>query len=287
MAQTQGEIRAILAAAGISPLKRFGQNFLVDANLMRKLVQAAEIGPADVVLEVGPGTGSLTERLLELAGHVMCVEIDRGLQTICRERFDARPNFTLIAGDALGGRSRVIPELLDGLRRQQSRLGGRILLVSNLPYQIATPLVVELIMGELSVSPLCFTVQAEVGDRMAAGPGGKEYGPVSIFAQALGKVRRIARVPPESFWPAPTVHSVMLKWERDPNRAMGTEARAGLSRVVHHCFQHRRKTLRSCLRTLVGSAALETLEGRASCDLDDRPERLTPDQWIQLSQQVA
>ncbi len=286
MAQTRRDIQATLEAAGISPLKRFGQNFLIDANLMRKLVAAAEIQPTDVVLEVGPGTGGLTDFLVEAAGHVVAVEIDRGLQAICGGRFSGRANFTLIAGDVLAGKSRITPQILSELQSRQQQSGGRILLVANLPYQVATPLFMELVMGVLPVTPMCFTVQAEVGERILASAGSKEYGPVSILAQALGTVRRIVRVPPEAFWPAPKVHSVMLKWERDPKRALGAAQQASMARTVHHCFNYRRKTLRSSLRTLLTVTAREQLEASGRWNLDARPEQLSPAQWVELARAV-
>lgn len=163
MSQTQRDIQVMLAAAGISPLKRFGQNFLIDANLMRKLVEAAGITAHDVVLEVGPGTGALTDHLIERAGHVICVEVDRGMQAICLARFGNRGNFTLISGDVLAGKSQISTAVLHAIAHQHALLRGRAMLVSNLPYQVATPLVIELMIGQMIINPLCFTVQAEVG----------------------------------------------------------------------------------------------------------------------------
>jgi 16S rRNA (adenine1518-N6/adenine1519-N6)-dimethyltransferase len=283
MAQTKRDIQALLQAAGINPLKRFGQNFLIDGNLLRKLVAAAEIRPDDVVLEVGPGTGTLTEELLPLAGHVVAVEIDKGMQAICRSRFAAAANFTLLHRDVLARKSQIAPEVLTTLTARQAELGGRMMLVANLPYQVATPLVVELLLGGAVISPLCFTVQAEVADRFLAGPGSKDYGPISIFAQALGGLEKIARVPPEAFWPSPKVDSTMLRIDVEPGRAPAA-VRAQLTRVVHACFNHRRKTMRASLRAALDQQQYQALEATGIWNFGNRPEQLGVAQWVELAE---
>lgn len=285
MAQTRRQIEELLNQAGIRPLKRFGQNFLIDGNLIRKLVQAVEIRPDDTILEVGPGTGTLTEELLAAAGHVVVVEIDKGLAGICRDRFGANERFTLLHTDVLERKSRIAPVVLDTLRNRQAQLRGRMLLVSNLPYQAATPLVIDLLLGEDFVSPLCFTVQAEVADRLTASPGGKDYGPVSIYAQALAEPSRIARLGPQSFWPAPQVDSAMLRLDVRPDR--DPRLAASLARVVHGAFLYRRKTLRWSMRKLLDEAALERIATDGRWNLDDRPEQLTVAQWVSLAEFLA
>lgn len=283
MAQTRREIQALLASAGIRPLKRFGQNFLIDGNLLGKLVAAADVRAGDVVLEVGPGTGVLTERLLESHTGVIAVEIDRGMQAICRERFGENPHFTLIPGDILAGKHRISPEVLEMLAAREPAPGRRRMMVANLPYQVATPLVVELLMGELAISPLCFTVQAEVAERFLAGPGSKDYGPISVFAQVLAEGERIARVPPEAFWPSPTVNSAMVRLDRRVDRPAG-EVIVALRELVHACFNHRRKTMRSNLR---GRWEEETIVAAAEAGgwrPEDRPEMLAPWQWLGLAE---
>jgi 16S rRNA (adenine1518-N6/adenine1519-N6)-dimethyltransferase len=282
LAQTRRQIEALLNGAGIRPLKRFGQNFLIDGNLIRKLVGAAGVRPDDVVLEVGPGTGTLTEELLAVAGHVVAVEIDKGLAGVCRERFGDNDRFTLLHTDVLERKSRIAPVVLETLHDRQLQLGGRMMLVANLPYQAATPLVVDLLLGDDQVSPLCFTVQAEVADRMLAPPGGKDYGPISIYAQALGTARRIARLGPQSFWPAPQVDSAMVRLE--VHAETDPRLKAGLARVVHACFLHRRKTLKWTLRRLVDDSTLQQIDADRRWDLDARPEQLTVTQWIRLAQ---
>jgi len=283
MTQTLHDIQAILTGAGIRPLKRFGQNFLIDGNLMRKLIAAAEIQPNDVVLEVGIGTGSLTENLLEASGYVVGVEIDRGLQTLAKGRFQNANNFTLIGHDILARKSVIAPDVLQEVTARRRELKGRILLVANLPYQVATPLVMNLLLGDVLVSPMCFTVQSEVAERVMAKPAGKEYGPLSILAQALAGVKRIARVPPGAFWPAPKVHSTMLRLDAREDRPSAA-VREKLSFVVHACFNQRRKTMRSSLRGVLDEALIERIQKDGRWDLSRRPEELSVTQWVEFAE---
>lgn len=288
MAQTKREIQGLLTAAGINPLKRYGQHFLIDGNLLRKLVTAAGVTGRDVVLEVGPGTGTLTDELLAVAGHVVAVEIDKGLAGLCRARYAESPRFTLLHRDVLERKSQIAPEVLAEVARWRDTLGGRAMLVANLPYQVATPLVVELLLmtgTETAVSPLCFTVQAEVADRIAAPPGGKDYGPISIFAQALARIERVARVPPEAFWPVPQVDSAMLRLDRRED-APGPRVTAEVVRLVHGCFNHRRKTMRSNLRNLLDEPVLGRVAADSRWNLDDRPERIPVERWVALAETV-
>ena len=344
MAQTKKDIQALLNAAGINPLKRYGQHFLIDGNLLRKLVATAGVTRSDAVLEVGPGTGTLTEELLAHAGHVVAVEIDKGLAAICRERFGKSPRFTLLLRDVLERKSRIASEVLETLEQRRAALaagtdaeprghgdtetrsqadkgteervqgsgaGGQVggkerdrdreagcedgrdgrssraLLVANLPYQIATPLLIELLMGERSISPLCFTVQREVADRLAAPPGGKDYGPISVFAQALATLQRIARVPPEAFWPAPQVDSAMLRMDLRTDQTLPPPVKRELARLVHGCFNHRRKTMRYSLRELLSDEQYQRVEAAGQWPLSDRPERISVEQWVELARFTA
>jgi 16S rRNA (adenine1518-N6/adenine1519-N6)-dimethyltransferase len=283
MTQTKREVQTLLESAGVRPLKRFGQHFLIDGNLMRKLLAAAGVQPTDVVLEVGPGTGSLTEELLAQAGHVVAVEIDRTLQTICWDRLGDRPNFTLIAGDVLESKGSIAPAVRHALQDRHRELGGRILLVANLPYQVASPLIVDLLTGPPRVTEMCFTIQAEVADRLQAPPGGKDYGPLTILTQALADVQRIARVPPEAFWPSPEVDSAIVRVVVRPDADLPDTVQRRLAELVHGCFNHRRKTMRWSLRDLLDEATLSRVEADGRWDLTLRPEDLAVDQWVALA----
>jgi 16S rRNA (adenine1518-N6/adenine1519-N6)-dimethyltransferase len=288
MPQTKRDIQAILTAAGLSPLKRYGQHFLIDGNLMHKLIEAADIGPEDVVLEVGPGTGALTELLVEQAGHVISVEIDKGLHALCRERLGQHTNLTLIHGDILARKSAINADVLRRLEETRASLGGRAMLVANLPYQIATPLIAGLIMHSHVVSPLCFTVQAEVAERFTASPATRDYGPVSVLVQAMAVAHRIARVPPAAFWPVPQVDSTMLRLDRKRSEdAPAPAVRGRLNPLVHDCFQHRRKTLKWNLRRILNDESLARVVSDGRWDLTARPEQLAVDDWITLAEALT
>jgi len=202
MAQSKREIEAVLAEAGARPRHQFGQNFMIDQNLVRLVAEAGEISKDDVVIEVGPGTGTLTEELISRAGKVVAVEIDRDLAGMIRKRFDVGAGFQLIEGDALAGKHALRDEILHVIRQGQAA-AKPVKLVANLPYNIASPLVIEMLIE--GVELLAFTVQKEVAQRIGAKPGGEEYGPLSVMAQMLARVELLRTLPAQAFWPAPKI----------------------------------------------------------------------------------
>jgi 16S rRNA (adenine1518-N6/adenine1519-N6)-dimethyltransferase len=279
--QTLSEIRGLLAAAGLAPQRRFGQNFLIDLNLMRKLIDAAALDPADVVLEVGAGTGSLTELLLDRGVRVVAVEIDYGLQAILRRRLGGHRRFTLIQGDALAGKHAVNPLVLQVLRVQPPEPNGVYKLVANLPYQIATPLIVELLRVEPRFERLTCTIQREVGMRLTAEPGTAEYGPVSVIVQTLADVEPVAILPPSVFWPRPLVESVMLTIRPKKREQVEVDDVAGFVALVHRGFAQRRKMLRRLIAD-ADDAHAQLAFLRAGVNPEVRPEELSPDAWRAL-----
>lgn len=208
--QTLAQIKEMLESRGLSPRKSFGQNFLIDQNLVRKLVDVAGVGAGDLVLEVGPGTGTLTEELLDRGASVVACELDRGLAELLRERLGPRPGFTLIEGDCLASKQAMNSEVVNVLAGRPFRL------VANLPYGAGTPLMLALLTRHPECGSMFVTVQREVADRLLAKPSTKEYGPISIVAQTLCQVDRIAVLPPECFWPRPDVTSAMVGLVRRP-----------------------------------------------------------------------
>ncbi|HLL89931.1 MAG TPA: rRNA adenine dimethyltransferase family protein, partial [Tepidisphaeraceae bacterium] len=226
MAQTKQQIRDLLASANTGPRHRFGQNFMIDQNLVRLIAAAGEIKAGETVVEVGPGTGTLTEELLASpADRVVAVELDRDLAKLLRERFADNPRFTLIEGDALAGKHGINADLLrlifpanespaapprdssaDAVASAVPR--AAVKLVANLPYNIASPLVIELLIAGVSV--LAFTVQKEVADRLRAPGGHDAYGPLSVTAQMLADVEVLRTLPPQAFWPPPKIDSALV-----------------------------------------------------------------------------
>jgi len=277
--QTKSEIAAILASAGMRPRKRFGQHFLIDGNLMRSLVVAAELGSDDLAIEVGAGTGGLTDLLVARAGCVVSAEIDTTLQLVLSDRFRQQPNFTLIAADALASKHRLAEELAIRIDEFDNR-NGSVKLVANLPYQVATPLVMNLLVDYPQVRRLVFTVQAEVGDRVTAAPGNKAYGPLAIVAQHLTDVSTIAKLPPEVFWPRPDVHSVMLRLDVKPSPFCDCVTLRRFVSFVRRVFEHRRKTLRGAVGFLTNTATRDYV--CAGVDATRRPESFDRAEWLAL-----
>jgi len=238
--QTLAEIRLLLESRGLAPRKAFGQNFLIDHNLIRKLVDAAGASPGETVLEIGPGTGTMTEELLDRGCRVVAAEIDRGLSIMLRERFAARgPAFSLVEGDCLATKHALAPALVEALGP------GPFRLVSNLPYGAATPVMSVLLADHPRCPVLAVTVQREVADRLLAKAGTKDYGTLGVLAQAVADIRLVAHLPPECFWPRPDVKSSMVLLTRRPIPATG-DVRA-FADFCQALFEKRRKQLGAVL----------------------------------------
>jgi len=267
--QTLTEIKALLQSRGIQPRHRFGQNFLIDANKMARIVELAGVGRGDAVLEIGPGTGALTEALLEVGARVVAVEIDRDLCAILRERLGGHERFTLVEGDAMAGKSSLNPAI-------DAALGGRdtpFAHVANLPYNIASPLLATLAVDYPGMARAVVMVQREVADRLAAAPGSKTYGPISVTLGAMCSVRLAMTLSPGCFWPRPKVDSAVVEITRRDEPS--TDDPRGLAAFTQRLFQQRRKQVGSILgrgRPLPGGI-----------DASARPEQLSIDQIIALS----
>ncbi len=276
MAQTKHEIQSLLAEANSHPRHRFGQNFMIDQNLVRLVAEAGQLTTNDLAVEVGPGTGTLTDELLARAGRVVSVEIDRDLAALLRRQLAHRQTFTLVEGDALAGKHGLNADLLGCIRaaRGEGRLAK---LVANLPYNIASPLVIELLIEGVEV--LAFTVQREVADRLRAGAGGDAYGPLTVMVQMLGRVEMLRTLPPQAFWPAPKIDSALVRVTRE-NKLGGTERVRAFGEFVHKVFSFRRKTLRKALSQADYDSA-RVLDA-TGFDGQLRPETFTPQQFLQM-----
>jgi 16S rRNA (adenine1518-N6/adenine1519-N6)-dimethyltransferase len=263
--QTLSEIRALLDERGLRPRHRLGQNFLHDKNQLRRLVDAADLAPGEVVLEVGPGTGTLTEALLDAEAQVVACEIDKGLAALVADRLGDRVQ--LVVGDCLRRGRALNPDVVNALA------GRAFKLVANLPYQIAGTLLGTLLVHHPRCTGLYVTIQKEVADRLGAGPGGKDYGALTIVVQALAEVRRIGDLGPTCFWPQPKVTSSMFAMR--PRADHGIDDRPALADFVARLFTHRRKQL----GTILGRDTTIWPEGVAPTM---RPESLRVDQVLSL-----
>lgn len=267
---TPSATRALLETHGLAPRRMAGQNFLVDPNVVDRIVLAAEVANGDTVLEVGPGLGALTRGLLSAGAHVVAVEIDAGLVRALRETLGDHPGFELVHADVLGVR-------LDDL------LAGRapVSAVANLPYNVATPVLFQLLACP-HVDEALLMVQAEVGERWTAAPGDRPFGAVSLKVAALADARVAFRVPPTVFLPVPRVESVMVAVRRH-DRPLDVATEELLS-VIDQCFVQPRKTLRNNLLASQPSGVVDrALEG-AELDPRMRPGRLSLSDVERLAQ---
>jgi len=238
---TKTEIRQALADAGLRPDRTLGQHFLIDGNLMRSLVAEADLSPADTVLEVGAGVGNLTGLLAEAAGRVVAVETDAALADVARAHLASATNVDLLVSDALADKHHVHPDVLAAVAQSRAALGGPVKLVANLPYQIATPLVVDLVLADTPPERLVFTVQEEVAARLSAEPATRAYGPVGVLVQAVTEVEVLRTLGPGVFWPRPAVRSAMVRGVPSAARRRRIADLSTLRRTVAGLFAHRRK----------------------------------------------
>ncbi|NLG34519.1 MAG: ribosomal RNA small subunit methyltransferase A [Lentisphaerae bacterium] len=262
------EVRALLAQLDFHPSRVLGQNFLIDRNILNILLDAADVQPADPVVEVGPGLGVLTGVLLERAASVTAVEKDNRLAPYLRERFPGHPRLTLLHNDILDG---DLPALF-------SRPGTK--LVANLPYAIAARLLVELAAMPCRPARIVVTIQREVADRLEAVPSTKDYGLLSILLQRHYDIQTVKHISRTCFWPPPDVQSSISRLDRRAGPLGGEADESALRHLLRHAFSRRRKTMARSLRDLVDNP-LPALES-AGIAPSARAEELPPAAWPAL-----
>jgi len=288
---TKTEIREALAEAGLRPDTARGQHFLVDGNLMRLLVAEADLGPDDTVLEVGTGVGNLTGLLAAEAGRVVAVEVDLRLAEVARLRLADAENVELVAADALADKHHVHPQVTAAVGRARQAAGGPWKLVANLPYQAATPLLMDLVLDPDPPERLVFTVQDEVAERLAAKPATRAYGAVGVLVQAVAEVEVLRRLPPDVFWPRPAVQSAMVRVSPSAAKRERIPHLPTLQRTVAALFAHRRKrAARSLALAEPAGGGVEAWAARlAACGLDPsaRAEAYTVEEIVGLAGALA
>ena len=260
--------------------KRFGQNFLIDGHVIEKIIRAAEITKDDVVLEIGPGIGTMTQYLAEAAGEVFAVEIDKNLLPILAETLAEYDNVTVVNEDIL----KVDIAALTG--------GRPVKVVANLPYYITTPIIMGLFENHIPATSITVMVQKEVADRLAATPGNKIYGTPSVKLAWYGTAERVGTIGRNVFWPAPNVDSALVKFTRyqaDDPAAPGTAnstddgtQRELVFRLIDAAFGQRRKTLHAALKTIAPSEAFSI----AGIDPTRRGETLTIAEFTALAKAI-
>ena len=272
--------------AGIEPRTDLGQNFLIDMNLQRVLLDAAHIGPDDVVLEVGTGTGGLTQQMAPLAAAVVSVEVDRDLHQLAGEELFHFANVTLLHTDVLKTKSRIEPAVLEAVQRLlDTRPQRQWKLVANLPFNVATPLISNLLALDRPPSTMTVTVQKEVADRIVARPGVKDYGALAIWIQSQCRAEIIRVLAPSVFWPRPKVSSAFVQITLDETLRQRIPDRAFFHDFVRKMFFHRRKVLRSQLLGACrqfSKAQVDELLAGLGLDPTLRAERLGPEEMLRL-----
>ncbi len=285
--QTLSYLQQRFEAARIQPQTKFGQNFLIDLNLVELIADTAQLSERDVVLEVGTGMGSLTNLLAARAGHVVTVEIDKYLAPLARAEFASAENVTLLEQDALRNKNRLHPEVISTIQQRVGDIsGGRLKLVANLPYNVATPILSNLLDVEPWPTRMVATIQKELAQRITARPRTKDYSALSVWMQAQCKAEIVRIMPPSVFWPRPKVESAIL--DIRPQKVLRKQLvdPSFFHQLVRNIFLHRRKFLRSALLSAVkphlGKAEVDQVLQTLELDASVRAEQLTPGQLIEL-----
>lgn len=280
-------IREILTSRNLAPRKSLGQNFLIDANIQQKIIEAANVGPDDLVLEIGPGLGALTQSLVERAGQVVAVEYDKGLFQSLLEIFRNQVNIRLLNQNFL---ETDLPGILDAGWKEEYHCK----VVANLPYYITTPVIFKLLEAPIHWESMIFLVQKEVADRICAGPGNKEYGALTVMINFHGKPEKVMNVPKTVFYPAPQVDSTVIRITAQqlsqPLNERRLQIAPCLHRVVQAAFGQRRKTILNALSSLEpyfsDKKECNLILDKLGIDHQQRGETLTLDQFLSIAAEM-
>lgn len=262
--------------------KKFGQNFLIDPRILDKIIEAADITKDDCVLEIGPGIGSVTQQLIEHAGKVISIEIDKQLIPILEEQFGECENFRLVHND-------VLKVDLAKLIKEESP-GKKIKVVANLPYYITTPIIMGLLEHNLPIESITVMVQKEVADRLASGPGSKQYGAITVAMNYYCTTELVTDVPHNCFMPRPNVESAVIKLVLHDKPPVQVNSQVQLLRIIKAAFSQRRKTL---LNTLMSNGGFNFPKDKFKEILDNsgigattRGETLSLEEFARLSDYI-
>ncbi|MCD4830384.1 MAG: 16S rRNA (adenine(1518)-N(6)/adenine(1519)-N(6))-dimethyltransferase RsmA [Anaerohalosphaeraceae bacterium] len=285
--QSKQQIQQLLAAAGVEPNKRLGQHFLIDKNLLDLLLKNAAITTRDVVLEIGTGTGTLTAELVKRAGAVIAVEYDSIMAKITESVVSLADNFTIFCADALENKNTINHKVLAAIQKAKTRFSGRMMLVANLPYNVASSVMVNLLSGETIADTMVVTVQKEMADRMVSPAGSGDYGTLSIFMGAMGSAKLIRKLSPKVFWPPPKVSSAIIRFDRDSEKCAGIHNVKLFKDVVGLFMSHRRKMMRACVKFADGDLLKihnwHDIFERAFIEPHHRPEELAPADYVAMA----
>jgi len=286
--QTLSYLKRRFEEVGLRLQSRHGQNFLIDLNLLRVLVEAADLSHDDVVLEVGTGVGSLTSLVAPHVSHVVTVEIDPRLFQLASEELIDFNNITMLNLDALAGKHTIDPAVLTAIHERLNKAPSRrFKLVANLPYNVATPLISNLLELDRPPESMTITIQKELADRLAAQPSTKDYSALSLWVQCQCRVELLRVMPPTVFWPRPKVHSAIVQITLEPDRRAAVGDRKFFHDFVRKPFLHRRKNLRGALlasfKGQLDKPQIDDLLARLQLGENARAEELSVSQMLALA----
>lgn len=290
--QTQTYLRGLFFRAGIAPRHALGQNFLIDLNILDLIVETASIGADDLILEVGTGAGALSTMLAERAGGLIAVEVDPAMARLATAALKNAPAARVIEADILKNKNTINPVVVEAIRARLAEAPAlKLKLTANLPYHIATPLIINLLVHqELELESATVTIQRELAERLAAVAGSSAYGSASVIVRALAEIEIVRILPPSVFWPRPKVESAVVSIRSNPAKRSRLEVSGGVERfhtIVRELFLHRRKSLRGVLARPSAALAASFPEGEArlrAAGIDGmrRAETLSVDEFLAL-----
>ena len=300
---TKSMLKALLEERGVRVKKQWGQNFLIDQNLLQFIIKTAELSRNDVVLEIGTGTGSLTRLLARNAGHVFAVELDRRLFEIMEETLKDYNNVTTFNKDILKSKHHINPKIVEDISHYihaaPSSENLSVKVISNLPYYISTPVIIDLLQEVLPIKTMVLMLQRDTTDRMKAQPGTRNYGVLSIMTKLFADVKILKKLPPDVFWPVPLVDSTIVKMTVNRHKYVDKiRDFKNFQDVIHAIYVSRRKTLLNSLLSLCSGLGITIVSKETRNDLvtilehvgirpESRGEELDIEKLIELSNGIS
>lgn len=287
--QTRSYLMQLFERHGFNPRSDLGQNFLIDLNIIEYVVQHGHIQPQDIVLEIGTGTGGMTTFMAQRALHVITVEYDRNMHTLASEAIQRHDNITLLNCDALKNKNHMSPTVLDAIEAQlAANPGSQLKLVANLPYNVATPIISNIVASDLPWTRMVVTIQYELGLKMCCKPSGSNYGALSVWLQSQCFVKLLKKLGPTVFWPRPKVDSAIMQLTPNPVLKKTIKDRVFFQDFLRRIFQHRRKLMRSTLVSMyskqLSKSAVDEILAAHGIEIEKaRAEELTIPEMIKLA----
>ncbi|WP_339734518.1 16S rRNA (adenine(1518)-N(6)/adenine(1519)-N(6))-dimethyltransferase RsmA [uncultured Gimesia sp.] len=287
--QTRSYLMQLFERHGFNPRSDLGQNFLIDMNIVEYVVQHGNIQPQDIVLEIGTGTGGMTTFMAQRALHVITVEYDHNMHTLASEAIQRYDNITLLNCDALKNKNHMSPTVLDAIEKQlAANPGSQLKLVANLPYNVATPIISNIVASDLPWTRMVVTIQYELGLKMCSKPSSSNYGALSVWLQSQCFVKLLKKLGPTVFWPRPKVDSAIMQLTPNPKLKETIKDRVFFQDFLRRIFQHRRKLMRSTIvsmysKQLTKSAVDEILSVHGIEIEKARAEEFTISEMIELA----